>query len=57
MHQDVIVAYENPGNYGGKGTNVLFIDTHVEFMPMCEFSKALEKTNKRLGRPGEPPGE
>ncbi len=52
-----ILAYENPENYDGEGTNVLFLDTHVEFMKMPAFEKALAETNKRLGRQGDQPAE
>jgi prepilin-type processing-associated H-X9-DG protein len=45
-----IVAYEDPA-YCMDGVNVVFLDSHVEFMKPAEFRRALEATCKRLGRP------
>jgi len=50
MYPDNIVAYENPG-YCSDGLNVLFLDSHVEWMKPEQFLKELEATYKRLGRP------
>ncbi len=47
-HYDNILIYEDPDNYAGEGTNVLFVDSHVEFMTMPAFEQALDKTKKRL---------
>jgi prepilin-type processing-associated H-X9-DG protein len=44
-----IVAYDNPA-FCIDGVNVLFLDSHVEFMKPEAFRKALETTYKRLGR-------
>lgn len=54
-----ILAYENPENYDNEGTAVLFVDSHVEFMPLEAFREALEDTYRRLGRdmPGDNSGQ
>ncbi len=44
-----IVAYENPA-FLSEGTNVLFMDGHVEWMKPDAFLRELEATYKRLGR-------
>ena len=44
-----IVIYENP-EFSSKGLNVLFLDTHVEWMKPDEFMKELRDTYERLGR-------
>jgi len=44
-----IVAYENPA-FLTDGTNVLFLDCHVEWMKPEAFLRKLEATYKRLGR-------
>jgi prepilin-type processing-associated H-X9-DG protein len=36
-----IVAFENPGNHGGKGGNVLYSDGSVAWMNTEEFNKAI----------------
>jgi len=43
-----VLAYEDPSNYGGLGTEVLFLDNHVECMEMNAFQAALDATNGRL---------
>ncbi len=37
-----VLAYERPENYNGRGTNVLFVDCHVEWVPMNKFMKMME---------------
>ncbi len=44
-----IVAYENP-EFCLEGVNVLFLDSHVQFMKPDKFREALKATYKRLGR-------
>jgi len=44
-----VVAYENPA-FLSEGTNVLFMDGHVEWMKPEAFLSELEATYKRLGR-------
>ncbi|MBN2270171.1 MAG: hypothetical protein JXN61_06130 [Sedimentisphaerales bacterium] len=44
-----IIAYENPA-FLSEGTNVLFLDCHVEWMKPEAFLSELEATYKRLGR-------
>ena len=44
-----IVAYEDP-RYCKDGVNVLFLDTHVEFMKPEMFREELKATYERLGR-------
>ena len=46
--QDVVILYERPENHGNKGTNVAFLDGHVEWMDMAKFQDAMEKTQKIL---------
>ena len=45
-----ILVYENP-EYCSDGLNVLYLDSHVEFVTKEEFLRDLEETYKRLGRP------
>jgi len=49
MHPGNIVAYENP-EFSRDGLNVLFMDSHVEWVKQDEFLRKLEATYKRLGR-------
>jgi len=44
-----ILAYENPA-FLKEGTNVLFVDGHVEFIKPKSFKTALEETYSRLGK-------
>ncbi|MBN1359763.1 MAG: ankyrin repeat domain-containing protein [Sedimentisphaerales bacterium] len=44
-----VVAYDNPA-FCEDGVNVLFLDSHVEFMKPDEFRLALRATCRRLGR-------
>lgn len=46
-----VLAYERI--VGDEGTNVLFLDGHVEFMKLPAFEAALRATAERLGRPLE----
>jgi len=50
-----IVAYERI--IGDEGTNVLFLDGHVEWMKLDAFKRALQATYERLGRADEMPAE
>ncbi len=50
-----IVAYERI--IGDEGTNVLFLDGHVEWMKLDAFKRALQATYERLGRTDEMPAE
>ena len=49
MYPGNIVAYEDP-RYCTEGVNVLFLDSHVEFMKPDQFRKELKATYERLGR-------
>jgi len=49
-----VLAYEYPENHDGAGTVVLFIDSHVEFLSMPDFEKALAATKARLGQSSQP---
>jgi prepilin-type processing-associated H-X9-DG protein len=49
MNPGNIVAYEDP-RYCSEGVNVLFLDSHVEFMKPEGFRRELEETCERLGR-------
>jgi hypothetical protein len=48
-HPGNILAYENPA-FGRDGLNVLFMDSHVQWMKPDEFLRELEATYRRLGR-------
>ncbi len=50
MYPGNIVAYENP-EYCTDGVNVLFLDSHVEFMKPEAFRQELKATYERLGKP------
>ena len=45
---DWIIAYEDPANHGGEGGNVLYIDSHVEFLKEPEFSAELERVRREI---------
>jgi len=47
---DLVMAYERPEINRGEGVNVLFADTHVEWVDMKTFQQHLEKTQKWLKR-------
>lgn len=47
---DLIVAYERRDLVGSKGIHVLFMDSHVEVMPLARFEVALKTTMDRLGQ-------
>jgi len=49
MYPGNIVAYENPA-FCLDGVNVLFLDSHVEFMKPEPFRQELAETCKKLGR-------
>jgi prepilin-type processing-associated H-X9-DG protein len=49
MYPGNIVAYENT-EFGSDGVNVLFLDSHVEWMKPDDFLRELEETYERLGR-------
>lgn len=50
MHPGNVLAYDNP-EFCTEGVNVLFLDSHVEFMKPQAFRQALEATYTRLKRP------
>ena len=41
-----ILAFDRPGNHGGDGVNVIFLDTHVEWMRTDKFMETLVKQLK-----------
>jgi len=45
---ELILAYERPELYRGKGTNVLFADSHVEFVSLPRFERALKRTKEHV---------
>ncbi len=47
-----ILAYEAPECSRDGKINVLFLDGHVEIMPLADFHKKLDETNANLGRTG-----
>ena len=52
MPPTFVLAYERPENYQGRGTNVLFADCHVEFLPAKEFRQQLDRTKEELRKMG-----
>lgn len=50
-----VLAYERVRD--DEGTNVLFVDGHVEFMKLPRFKRVLRETYRRLGREDEIPPE
>ena len=46
--EEAVLAYERPENYKGEGTNVLFADTHVEWVSMEEFARRLARSEQLL---------
>jgi prepilin-type processing-associated H-X9-DG protein len=50
-----VLAYERP--VGSEGTNVLFVDGHVEWMKIGAFQAAVRETYRRLGREDQIPAE
>jgi general secretion pathway protein G len=49
MNERNVLAYEDPA-YCTEGVNVLFLDSHVEFLKPDAFRQALKATYERLGR-------
>lgn len=49
MNEHNVLAYEDPA-YCTDGVNVLFLDSHVEFMKPDAFRQALKATYERLGK-------
>jgi hypothetical protein len=49
MYPGNIVVYENPA-YCTDGINVLFLDSHVQWMKTDEFLRELKETYQKLGR-------
>lgn len=45
-----VLAYEKPVNHDHEGTNVLYLDSHVEWVKMDRLRRDLERTYERLGR-------
>ena len=45
---EMILFYERPENYGNKGTAVLFVDGHVQWMDMSAFQAALKRTQEAI---------
>jgi len=50
-----VLAYERVTD--SEGTNVLFLDSHVEWMKLPRFAEVLRETYKSLGREEEFPEE
>jgi prepilin-type processing-associated H-X9-DG protein len=45
---DWILAHEDPANHNGEGGNVLYVDSHVEFLKEPEFSAELERVRREI---------
>ncbi len=43
-----VLVYEKPENHGGEGSNVLFVDGHVEFMTNDQVKRLVRETRERL---------
>jgi hypothetical protein len=43
---ETIMAYERPENFGGRGTNVLFVSGRVKFLKTSQFQELLKRTNQ-----------
>jgi prepilin-type processing-associated H-X9-DG protein len=52
-----VLAFESLANHEGEGGNVLFVDTHVEFLKPPMYGERIRETYKRLGREAEIPDE
>lgn len=47
-----MIAYERPEISGGKGTNALFVDGHVEWISMSQFQRLQEQTQEYIKKKG-----
>ena len=43
-----VLVYEKPAVNEGRGSNVLFLDGHVEFMALPGFEQTLSATHDRI---------
>jgi prepilin-type processing-associated H-X9-DG protein len=50
----MITVYEKAGNHGEDGRNVLFLDSHVEWMTETKFREDIEKDNQYRREKGLP---
>ena len=50
----MITVYETAGNHGGDGRNVLFLDTHVEWVTEERFQELIKKDNEYRRQKGLP---
>ncbi len=48
-----VLLYEKPENHGGEGSNVLFVDGHVEFLPNGEVERRVQETKEKLAKGDE----
>ncbi len=46
----LLQAYEDPTNYGGEGTNVLYCDSHVAWVDLPTFNKLLAESLEAGGK-------
>lgn len=49
-----VVVYEDPENHGGEGGNVLFVDSHVEFIKAPKYQALINSLKLPDGRPWAP---
>ncbi|HUU84686.1 MAG TPA: DUF4190 domain-containing protein [Phycisphaerae bacterium] len=45
---DWILAYEDPANHNGEGGNVLYVDTHIEFLKTAKLREELERIRREI---------
>lgn len=50
-----VLVFESLANHNGEGGNVLFVDSHVEFLKPPVYGERIRETYKRLGREAEIP--
>lgn len=50
----MITVYEKAGNHGGDGRNVLFLDSHVEWLTEEKFQEEIKKDNEYRREKGLP---
>jgi prepilin-type processing-associated H-X9-DG protein len=49
-----VLVYEDPANHGGQGGNVLFVDSHVEFINAPKYQALINSLKLPDGTPWAP---